>query len=70
MIVKGRVKKLLAEVCLLDQQFVKDPSKTVREYLKVNNSDIIQYIRYEVGEGIEKKVVDFAAEVAEQMNKK
>jgi elongation factor Ts len=70
MIVKGRVKKLLAEVCLLDQQFVKDPSKTVCEYLKVHNSEIIQYVRYEVGEGVEKKVVDFAAEVAEQMNKK
>jgi elongation factor Ts len=67
MIVKGRVKKMLAEVCLLNQQFFKDPSQTIDEFLKSKNSSISKYIRYEVGEGIEKKVDDFAAEVAAQM---
>jgi elongation factor Ts len=69
MIVKGRVNKLLGEVCLEDQVFVKDPTKTVAAYLKANNTHAIKYVRYEVGEGLEKKVVDFAAEVAEQMGK-
>jgi elongation factor Ts len=69
MIVKGRVNKLLSEVTLIAQQFVKDSSITVEEYLKRNNSFAIKYIRYEVGEGIEKQVVDFAAEVAAQMKK-
>jgi elongation factor Ts len=67
MIVKGRVKKMLAEVCLLDQQFFKDPTKSIHDFLKSHNSTAIKYIRYEVGEGIEKKVNDFAAEVAAQM---
>jgi elongation factor Ts len=69
-IVQGRVKKLLAEVCLEEQTFVKDPSKTVSQYLASHNTKIIKYIRYEVGEGVEKKVSDFAAEVAEQMRNK
>jgi elongation factor Ts len=70
MIVKGRVKKLLAENCLVDQPFVKDQSKLVSEYLKINETKIINYVRFEVGEGVEKKVVDFAKEVAEQMEHK
>lgn len=69
-IVKGRVGKLLAEVCLDDQPFVKDPSVTVAKYLANNNSKAIKYIRYEVGEGIEKKENNFADEVAEQMKAK
>ncbi|MDR0675336.1 MAG: translation elongation factor Ts [Mycoplasmataceae bacterium] len=67
MIVKGRVKKMLAEVCLLDQQFFKDPSKSIQEFLNSHKSIAIKYLRYEVGEGIEKKNNDFAAEVAAQM---
>jgi elongation factor Ts len=67
MIVKGRIKKLLAEVCLLDQTFFKDQSKSINEFLISQNSSINKYIRYEVGEGIEKKTADFAAEVAAQM---
>jgi len=70
MIVKGRVNKLLSEVTLLAQQFVKDPSKTVEQYLKEANTAALTYVRYEVGEGIEKAVVDFAAEVAAQMGNK
>ncbi|MDE6477028.1 MAG: hypothetical protein K2L48_02410 [Mycoplasmoidaceae bacterium] len=67
MIVKGRINKSIAEVCLTEQVYVKDPSMKVSEYLKHNNTSLKQYIRYEVGEGIEKKVEDFAAEVASQM---
>ena len=67
MIVKGRINKSIAEVCLSEQPYVKDPSIKVSEYLKQNGTSLKQYIRYEVGEGIEKKVEDFAAEVASQM---
>jgi elongation factor Ts len=67
MIIKGRVKKMLAEVCLLDQQFFKDPTKLIQDFLKSHNSMATKYVRYEVGEGIETKVNDFAAEVAAQM---
>jgi elongation factor Ts len=67
MIVKGRVKKMLAEVCLLDQPFFKEPSKSIGDFLKSNGSIVTKYTRYEVGEGIEKKANDFAAEVAAQM---
>lgn len=67
-ILNGKVKKMLAEVCLEDQVFVKDQTKTVSQYLKSNNSIISKYVRYEVGEGVEKKAVDFATEVAQQMN--
>jgi elongation factor Ts len=69
-ILNGKVNKMLAEVCLEDQVFVKDQTKTVSKYLKENNATITQYVRYEVGEGVEKKVVDFATEVAEQMKQK
>lgn len=67
MIVKGRINKSVAEVCLTEQVYVKDPSLKVADYLKNNKTSLKQYIRYEVGEGIEKKVEDFAAEVASQM---
>lgn len=66
-IVKGRINKLLSEVCLDDQAYVKDPSITVAQYLKNNNSLSIDMVRYEVGEGIEKKECNFADEVAAQM---
>ncbi len=70
MIVKGRVNKLLGEVTLEAQPFVKEPGKSVKDYLKgFNNAVALKYVRYQVGEGIEKKVVDFAAEVAQQMKK-
>ena len=67
-IVNGRVNKVLAENCLCEQTYVKDPSKTVAQYAKQHNCDILTYIRFEVGEGIEKKEVNFAEEVAAQMN--
>jgi len=66
-IVKGKVNKLLAEVTLEAQPFVKDSAKTVKQHINSAGADVIFFVRYQVGEGIEKKVVDFAAEVASQM---
>lgn len=68
-ILQGRLNKVLQEIVLLDQGFVKDPSITVANYLKSANNNILSYVRLEVGEGIEKKVDDFAAEVMAQVNK-
>ena len=69
--VEGRVSKQLKEICLLDQTYVKadDGKQTVAAYLKSVNSAIVikQVVRFEVGEGMEKKNEDFAAEVAAQM---
>lgn len=60
----GRVKKFLAENSLVDQPFVKDPETTVGGLVKKAGADVEAFIRLEVGEGIEKEEVDFAAEVA------
>jgi len=65
-IVPGRVDKHFKEICLLDQPFVKNPDETVREYLSHTQSTCKSFKRLEVGEGIQKEVVDFAAEVAAQ----
>ncbi len=62
--VLGRVKKFLAENALLDQPFVKDPETTVGALAKKAGADVVEFARFEVGEGIEKEEVDFAAEVA------
>ena len=66
--ISGRLRKFVSEVSLLEQQFVKDPESTIRELLVEEGADIIQFVRYEVGEGIEKEEEDFAAEVAAQFN--
>ncbi|CCI86204.1 translation elongation factor Ts [Lactobacillus gigeriorum] len=66
-IVEGRVNKYLSEICLVDQPYVKDGDMTVAEYAKSQNAEVVAFTRYEVGEGIEKKQEDFAAEVREQM---
>jgi elongation factor Ts len=66
--IQGRLKKFLAEVTLTDQPFVKDPDQTVGNLLSTTGASISGFIRYEVGEGIEKKVEDFAAEVASQLS--
>lgn len=68
-IVEGRVNKWLSEISLVDQAFVKDSDKTVAEYLASKGAEIKGFERFEVGEGIEKKVNDFAAEVAQQQGK-
>ncbi|HEX5421283.1 MAG TPA: translation elongation factor Ts [Gammaproteobacteria bacterium] len=64
--VEGRVRKFLDEVTLLGQAFVKDPDKRVRDLLKSHNARVLRFVRYEVGEGIEKEQVDFAQEVMAQ----
>ena len=66
--IQGRLDKLLAEVTLLGQPFVKDPEQKVAGLLSDAGASVTRFIRYEVGEGIEKKVEDFAAEVASQLN--
>ncbi|MFV2031149.1 MAG: translation elongation factor Ts [Gammaproteobacteria bacterium] len=66
--IQGRLNKFLAEITLLGQPFVKDPDQTVGQLLSNVGASISGFIRYEVGEGIEKKVEDFAAEVASQLN--
>ncbi|MFT5452806.1 MAG: elongation factor Ts [Enterobacterales bacterium] len=65
----GKLKKFLGEVSLTGQPFVKDPSTSVGDLLKTQDATATAFIRYEVGEGIEKKEEDFAAEVAAQVNK-
>lgn len=65
--VSGRIKKYLAEVTLLGQAFVKDTDKSVAQLLKEAGAAVKQFTRYEVGEGIEKKQEDFAAEVMAQV---
>jgi elongation factor Ts len=66
--IKGRLNKFLAEVTLLGQPFVKDPEQKVSKLLADAGAEVKAFVRYEVGEGIEKKVEDFAAEVASQLN--
>ncbi len=64
----GRIRKYLAEITLLGQSFVKDPDKTVETLLSDAGATVKNFVRYEVGEGIEKKQENFADEVAAQMN--
>lgn len=63
-IVEGKINKYYTQVCLLEQPFVRDDDKTVAEVLEENNMEVKQFTRFEIGEGIEKKEEDFAAEVA------
>ena len=65
--VQGRVNKFLAEITLLGQPFVKDPDTTVEKLLKSKGATVVRFVRYEVGEGIEKAASDFAAEVMAQV---
>jgi elongation factor Ts len=65
--VEGRIKKFLNEESLLGQEFVKDPTKTIESLLKAENAKVITFVRYEVGEGIEKKTENFAQEVMAQV---
>ncbi|MFU6989702.1 translation elongation factor Ts [Pseudomonas paraeruginosa] len=65
--VKGRISKFLAEASLVEQPFVKNPEVKVGDLAKQAGAEIVSFVRYEVGEGIEKAEVDFAAEVAAQI---
>ena len=64
-IVMGRINKFYEEVCLVDQEFVKDPSMKVSQILK--DAEIVEFARFEKGEGIEKKEENFAEEVMKQL---
>ena len=66
--IDGRVRKFLADISLLEQTFVKDPDVKISALLKKAGATITSFVRYEVGEGIEKEVGDFAAEVAKQLS--
>jgi len=61
--VAGRMKKFTGEISLTGQPFIKDPSQLVGDLLKASNADVTSFLRFELGEGIEKKEEDFAAEV-------
>lgn len=69
-IVEGKIKKWMSEVCLLDQAYVKNPDQTIEAYVNEVGSvvrekiDVRRFVRFELGEGIEKQENDFAAEVA------
>ncbi|NHI01369.1 translation elongation factor Ts [Oceanimonas sp. MB9] len=65
--VEGRMKKFTGEISLTGQPFVKDPSISVGDLLKQNGADALGFVRFEVGEGIERKEEDFAAEVQAQI---
>ncbi|MBP6513972.1 MAG: elongation factor Ts [Steroidobacteraceae bacterium] len=64
---EGRIRKFLDEICLVGQPFVKDPDTSVEKLLKTADASVASFVRFEVGEGIEKKQGDFAAEVMAQV---
>ena len=66
-IVQGRIGKFYEEICLVDQAFVKEPSKKVSQLLSETDSEVVAFARFEKGEGIEKKEENFAEEVAKQL---
>ena len=68
-IVEGRIGKFFGEICLVDQAFVKDPNKKVSQLLKETDSEVVEFARFEKGEGIEKKEENFAEEVMNQLKK-
>ena len=66
--VNGRINKYYKEVCLLEQPFIKDPDLDVATYAKNNKCTVVKMVRFEVGEGLEKRQDDFASEVMSQIN--
>ena len=75
-IIDGKIRKYFEEICLLDQAFVKDPSKTIEQLIAeaIGNIgekiSVRRFVRYEMGEGLEKKEDNFAQEIMDQVNKK
>lgn len=67
--VEGRLGKFFEDVCLLDQSFVKDPDQKVRKFVESKGATVKSFVRYEVGEGIEKRQDNFAEEVMSQVKK-
>ena len=68
MIVNGRLNKFYEEVCILDQGFVKENKMKVSKYVESKGMKVLSFVRYEVGEGMEKREENFADEVAKQIN--
>ena len=66
-IVKGRIGKFYSEICLVDQEFVKNPDMKVKDLLKSKGAEVVRFARLEKGEGIEKKEENFAEEVMKQI---
>ncbi|UTL74382.1 translation elongation factor Ts [Bacillus halotolerans] len=67
--VEGRLNKFFEEICLLDQAFVKNPDEKVKQVVAAKNATVETFVRYEVGEGIEKRQENFAEEVMNQVKK-
>jgi len=67
-IVQGRIGKFYSEICLVDQEFVKNPDMKISDLLKTKNAEVVDFARIEKGEGLEKKEENFAEEVMKQMN--
>ena len=65
-IIEGKVHKVFSEVTLVEQDYILDPSKTVKQILEENKNEVIKFIRYQVGEGLEKRVDNFVEEVMAQ----
>ena len=65
--VQGRIGKFYGEICLVDQPFVKDGNQKVSDMLKANDAEVTKFVRFEKGEGIEKKEENFAEEVMKQL---
>ena len=65
--VQGRIGKFYSEICLVDQEFVKDPDMKISKLLSDKGAEVIRFARFEKGEGIEKKEENFAEEVAKQI---
>ncbi len=67
-IVEGRINKFYGEICLVEQEFVKNPDMKVEQLLKEQDAEVVEFARFEKGEGIEKKEENFAEEVMKQIN--
>ncbi|MBW8348897.1 translation elongation factor Ts [Bacillus sp. IITD106] len=67
--VEGRLRKFFEDICLLDQTFVKNPDQKVRQFVEANGAKVVDFVRFEVGEGLEKRQENFAEEVMSQIKK-
>ena len=68
-ILKGKVDKHFKDQCLLDQEYFLEPKTKVSQFLKDNKAEVVTFVRFQTGEGIEKREENFAEEVAAQMAK-
>ena len=66
-IVQGRIGKFYSEICLVEQEFIKNQDMKIKDILSQNNAEVIEFARFEKGEGIEKKEENFAEEVMKQI---